>query len=351
MPRERWFFAQDNKRRGPVPLAQLVEGLLRTPDPMSSLVWRHGLVGWTRAGEVPEVERKISPFVATRQAATPVESRPAASSGSPPVITRTPAREREERAPRPAPRYEEEEARPTAATSSANLYVASSAAGVIVLGFLAFLFWPRPERKLVSPTDAGLVMLKEGSEASPAPGGGGAATAPVVVPSGAPGTKTGVPPGGTGATKTAALPPPPPVQVPVATPTPAPAGLGDHEQNLPQSEMSKLRGVAAWDGTSLVFTLYNGSSWRVTELFVRPSRLINDQFVDDTTPRKLMPLQAEQAEAAGVDNLLNKVAPDRKKAGVNPFDTGRFQGEAGPRPEAYRCPIVGARGYPPRAGG
>ena len=341
MSRERWFFAQDNKRRGPVPLAQLVEGLLRTPDPLSSLVWRHGLGGWTRAGEVPDVQRKLSPFVASRQAATPTEARPAPSSGAYPTIPRTPARE--ERAPRPALRYEEEPA-PAAATSSATLYVASSAAAVVVLGFLAFLFWPRPEQKLVSPTDAGLVMLKEGGEGSPEPGG---ATAPA---SGAPPTKTGAAPGGTGGTKTGAVSPPPPVaQVPVATPTPA-MGLGDQEQNLPLSELSKLRGVAEWGGTSLVFTMYNGSSWRVTELFVKPSRMINDQFVDDTTPRKLLPLQGDQAEA-GVDNLMNKVAPGRKKPGVNPFDTGRFQGEAGPRPEAYRCPIVGARGYPPRAGG
>src|SRR4029450_12368192 len=111
-------------------------------------------------GDVPEVERKISPFVATRQAATPAEARPLGSSGSYPVIAKAPA-PREERAPRPAPRYEEEEAAPTAATSSATLYVASSAAGVVVLGFLAFLFWPRPQAKLVSPTDAGLVMLKD----------------------------------------------------------------------------------------------------------------------------------------------------------------------------------------------
>jgi hypothetical protein len=346
MPRERWFFAQDNKRRGPVPMAQLIEGLLRTPDPMGSLVWRHGLVGWTRAGEVPEVERKISPFVATRQAATPADGRPAATSGSYPVIARTQARD-ERPAPRPAPRYEEE-APPTAATSSATLYVASSAAGVIVLGFLAFLFWPRPERKLVSPTDAGLVMLKDGgAEPSPAPGGG-----PHPAPAtGAPATKaSGAAPANPGSTKTAATTSVPSVVVPVATPTPATIGLGDQEQNLPQAELAKLRGVAGWEGTSLVFTLYNGSSWRVTELFVKPSRLINDQFVDDTTPRKLSPLQSEQAEA-GVDSLMNKVAPDRKKPGVNPFDTGRFQGEAGPRPEAYRCPIVGARGYPPRVGG
>jgi GYF domain 2 len=344
MPRERWFFAQDNKRRGPVPLAQLIEGLLRTPDPMSSLVWRHGLAGWTRAGDVPEVERKISPFVATRQAATPADARPLGSSGSYPVIAKASPAPRDDRAPRPAPRYEEDEAAPAAATSSATLYVASSAAGVVVLGFLAFLFWPRPQAKLVSPTDAGLVMLKDGGEASPAPAGPA---------TGAPATKTGTAAPATtpGSTKTAAATNVPPVApVPVATPTPAPMGLGDQEQNLPQSELAKLRGVAGWEGTSLVFTLYNGSSWRVTELFVKPSRLINDQFVDDTTPRKLAPLQAEQAEA-GVDSLMNKVAPDRKKPGVNPFDTGRFQGEAGPRPEAYRCPIVGARGYPPRAGG
>lgn len=347
MPRERWFFAQDNKRRGPVPLAQLIEGLLRTPDPMGSIVWRHGLGGWTRAGDVPEVERKLSPFVATRQVTTPVESRPAASSGAYPTVTRAPARE--ERAPQPAPRYEEE-ARPAAATSSATLYVVSSAAGVVVLGFLAFLFWPRPTPKLVSATDAGLITLKEGGEASPAPGGGGTgATIPGSAASTARRSQTASS-GGTEPAKGGGPRLPPPVQVPVATPTPPPAGLGDQEQNLPQSELSKLRGVAGWTGTSLVFTLYNGSSWRVTELFVKPSRLINDQFVEDTTARKLLPAQGEQAEA-GVDNLMNRVAPDRKKPGVNPFDTGRFQGEAGPQPEAYRCPIVGARGYPPRAGG
>jgi len=262
MPRERWFFAQDNKRRGPVPLAQLIEGLLRTPDPMSSLVWRHGLGGWTRAGEVPEVERKISPFVATRQAATPIESRPVGSSGSYPVITSA----RDERSTRSAPRYEEEAAPPAAVTSSATLYVASSAAGVIVLGFLAFLFWPRPPRNLVSPTDAGLVILKEPSAA---PGGTQPAPATPATKTGAPTTP---PPG---STKTAATSTAPVTQVPVATPPPAVVGLGDSEQNLPQAELAKLRGVAGWEGTSLVFTLYNGSSWRVTGLFGKPSRLIN----------------------------------------------------------------------------
>ena len=320
MPRERWFVAQDNKRRGPVRLAQLVEVVLRTPDPMSALVWRHGLAGWTRAGEVPEVERKISPFVPSRQPAPPVEAEPAATSGSHGAVSRTPVRER---ARPPVRRHEDD-----TASSSATIYVASSAAAVVVIAFLAFLFWPRPEPKLVSPTDAGLVLLKDGGEASPVP----------AVPSAGPPVDT----------KAAASAPPLPVSTPAATPTPA-VGLGDREQNLPSSELSKLRGVAGWEGTSLVFTMYNGSSWRVTELLVRPSRMVGEQFVDDPAPRRLVPPQGEQAEA-GVGSLLDKVAPDRKKPAENPFDTGRFQGEAGPRPEAYRCPIVGARGYPPRAG-
>lgn len=337
MPRERWFFAQDNKRRGPVPLAQLIEGLLRTPDPLSSLVWRHGLAAWSRAVDVPEVERRIAPFVATRQAAvTPAESRSLASTSGAYPAMRVPARE--ERAPRPAPgpRYEEEEARPPAGMSSGTI-VASSAAAVVVLGFLAWLFWPRPVSKVVSPADAGLITLKEGSD--PAPGSASTSAGATKGPGSARPNATK----GQGQA-------PPPVQIPVATPTPPPvAGLGDQEQNLPQAELAKLRGVAGWTGTTLIFTLYNGSSWRVTELFVRPNRLINEQFVEDTTARKLLP-PGDQAEA-GVDNLMNKVAPGRKKAGVNPFDTGRFQGDAGPQPEAYRCPIVGARGYPPRPGG
>ena len=46
-----------------------------------------------------------------------------------------------------------------------------------------------------------------------------------------------------------------------------------------------------------------------------------------------------------------KVAPDRRKPGVNPLDTGPLAAEVGPRPEAYRWAIEGARGYPPRGGG
>jgi len=46
--------------------------------------------------------------------------------------------------------------------------------------------------------------------------------------------------------------------------------------------------------------------------------------------------------------LLSRVAPDRKKPGLNPADTGPFEGRAGAQPESFRWEIESARGYAPR---
>ena len=51
---------------------------------------------------------------------------------------------------------------------------------------------------------------------------------------------------------------------------------------------------------------------------------------------------------AGVADLLSKVAPDRKKPGLNPLDTGAFEGKVGARPDNFRAQIESARGYAPR---
>jgi hypothetical protein len=115
---------------------------------------------------------------------------------------------------------------------------------------------------------------------------------------------------------------------------------------LPASELAKLRGVAGWSGETLSITLYNGSTWRVTELLVKTGRLEGDTFVEAPSPALLLPV-TEQIDS-GVDKLLRRVAPDRRKPGTNPFDTGAFEGKVGPRPEAYQQKIVGAKGYPPR---
>src|SRR5512135_3195746 len=75
MARERWFYAQGNQRRGPAPLSQVVESVLAQPDPRAVLVWRKGFADWTRAEDVPEVERRIAPFLA-RKAAEEAARRP-----------------------------------------------------------------------------------------------------------------------------------------------------------------------------------------------------------------------------------------------------------------------------------
>ena len=109
MARERWFFAQGNQRRGPVPFNNLVESVLAQPDPRAVLVWRKGYSDWTRSEDVPEVERRIAPFLAKKAAEEAARHVPAGR----------PGRER----PAPAPRIEE--AKPG---NSASSTVASRAA-------------------------------------------------------------------------------------------------------------------------------------------------------------------------------------------------------------------------------
>jgi hypothetical protein len=116
------------------------------------------------------------------------------------------------------------------------------------------------------------------------------------------------------------------------------AGWADQEADLPPSELKRLRGVASRSGDTLTITVYNGSSWRVTEILARTSRPKN-QSIDAETPKRLLP--------AG--ELLKGAAPDRAKAGVNPLDTGPFAGVVGAASAAYDWSIEGARGYPPRS--
>jgi hypothetical protein len=304
MARERWFFAQGSQRRGPVPFNQLVESVLAQPDPRSILVWRKGFADWTRAEDVPEVERRLAPFLAKKAAAEAALRAPVAVPVEPP--------------PPPA---RVEEAKP----GSPALVYGGIAAGVAVMGLLAWLFWPKPE-PLAPPVPVPL-------------GGTTAENAPaVLIPA------TPVPTAAPVAT-------PPPVAAPVTTrpaaPTPPPAsGLADRESEIPKADVRKLRGVAAWSGDTLKLTVYNGTSWRVTELYVRVGRFQNDDFVEDPRPLLLLP-PGGQVDA-GVADLLSRVAPDRKKPGLNPADTGPFEGKAGQQPENFRWEIESARGYAPQ---
>jgi hypothetical protein len=333
MARERWFYAPTHKRQGPVALAQLVEGLLRLPDPRACLVWKHGLPAWTAAGEVVEVDRHLAPFV---KPAAPRVERPAEA-----------VDDRGE-APRPRPAV-----RAAAAAPPSPFVYLGAGAGVVVLAVLVWVFWPKspPKRAAVTGPAPGIITLKEGSTPGVPAAGGALPANPAgsssgeVPPGGAPLT----PPPATAAPATA----PPRTTTPVTTPGAAgPAAQGgfsgwsDQEAQLPAGELAKLRAVAGWSEATLELTVYNGSSWRITQLFVLPSRLKDDNFVDDAKPLGLLPAGAQMDQ--GVDKLLSKVAPDRRKPGVNPLDTGKFVAEAGARPEAFRAPIVGAFGYPPR---
>ena len=80
MARERWFFAQGTQRRGPVPFQGLVETVLAQPDPRAVLVWRKGFADWTRAEDVPEVERRMTPVLAQKAAEDAARHAPSAAS-------------------------------------------------------------------------------------------------------------------------------------------------------------------------------------------------------------------------------------------------------------------------------
>ncbi len=295
MPRERWFRAQGSQRRGPAPLSQLVESLLGQPDPRAVLVWRRGFADWTRAEDVPEVERKIAPFLA-RKAAEEAARRP----------------------PPPPPRVVEE-----AKPGSPMLVYGGIAAGVAVLGLLGWLFWPRAQPPTEPVPIGGTTVDNAPAVVIPAPPGG----APTAVPTAPP------------------TPAPTPPPRPTATPGSAVAALSDRETDLPKSEIRKLRPVWAWEAETLRGTVYNGTAWRVTELYVRIGRFVNEDFIED--PRPIV-LAAPGGEVkAEVADLLSKVAPDRKRPGINPLDTGVLQGRAGPRPENFRAEIESARGYAP----
>jgi len=303
MARERWFLARHNRRMGPFPRRQLVESLLATPDPRACLIWRHGLTAWTPAREVPEIDQRLAPLFPVKDPRpSPPVQEPARSRASPDSMGALEAR---------APTMVEVPAAKARFAGSSLLVYGGGAAAVLVLALLAGRFLPGR-----SP----------GTSKSVAPGSAaGAAT-----PSGSP---TAAAPGG----------------APASVRGPAFAGWSDQEADLPPPELKQLRGVAAWSGERLTITLYNASVWRVTEILVRTSRLEKDHVVDADAPYRLLPGGGAPVDAA-VGELLEKVAPERKKPGVNPLDTGSFQGEVGPPPEAYRWRIEGARGYPPRAG-
>ena len=192
-----------------------------------------------------------------------------------------------------------------------------------MLVLLGWLFWPRPQAPAAPPVPVPL-------------GGTTAENAPAVV---IPATPAGV--------RATPVPTPPPVTSTTTRPeAPVAAGMSDRETDLPPAELRKLRSVWAWEGDALKGTVYNGTGWRVTEIYVSVFRFVNDDFVEDPQPLRLTP-PAAQVDA-GVADLLNKVAPDRKKPGLNPLDTGSFEGKAGLRPESFRASIESARGYAPR---
>lgn len=283
--RERWFFAEDGRRRGPLALESLVEALLDQPEPRTVLVWKLGLAGWVRAGDVPELEQRLE--------------RPAPVAG-----------------PRPAA---------PSVLDGRTLAYSGGLAALAVLAFVGWLSWPARPTPRATP-----------------PGGPGSGDAPAVVvppiaaaPSAAPG-----PPAASARPAPAASAPRRPAVTAASPP------IAEQEAEVPAAERRELRAVAGWSADRFVLTVYNRSAWRITELRVRIFRLAGEDFIEDPRPLRLLPPAGEVDP--GVVGLMDKVAPDRRKRGLNPLDTGPFEGQAGAPPESFRFEIESARGYPPQ---
>lgn len=92
---QRWFYAQGDKRLGPVELDQLVEMIVTGQLPATSLVWRHGLGEWVAAGKVPEIAGHLPPPLPggppapmPRPAAAPLATPPSGAASSPSAAPR-----------------------------------------------------------------------------------------------------------------------------------------------------------------------------------------------------------------------------------------------------------------------
>jgi hypothetical protein len=290
--RERWFFAQGEKRRGPFRLADLVRAVRNEPDPRAVLVWRKGLRDWTLAEAVPEVARRLAP------GSNPDDTLPLAVGESQPRQAPVPSR--------------------TAVRLRVGFASLAALAGIAAL----------------------VLQVRSSSRSSGgAPGPAATNTPPAVVPATPLTPRAASPFASTGATPT------PAPAVPETRPAPGAPALADEEASLPDRELAKLRGVAAWSGDTLKLTVYNATSWRLTELSVRIERFTGEDVVADDRPLSLRP--PGPRVDAGVADLLARVAPDRKKPGLNPLDTGIFEARAGASPEGFRWEIASARGYPP----
>ena len=56
-----WFYVLDSRRQGPFDRAGLVRELLSLEAPEGVLVWRTGLLAWTKAGILDELKRELPP--------------------------------------------------------------------------------------------------------------------------------------------------------------------------------------------------------------------------------------------------------------------------------------------------
>jgi GYF domain 2 len=58
---QNWFYVDEGRRQGPLDRRGLVHALLERDAPEKALVWRSGLVAWTKAGDLQELKIELPP--------------------------------------------------------------------------------------------------------------------------------------------------------------------------------------------------------------------------------------------------------------------------------------------------
>ena len=297
MARERWFYAQGNQRRGPVPFNQLVESVLGQPEPRTVLVWRKGFADWTRAEDVPEVERRLAPFLAKKAAEEAAKRGPA-----PAPVEAQPAAAR----PRRGGQARQPRCSCTAASPPASRVLGPP--GVAVLA----------ARRAPGPRADGAAARRHDHRQLAGGRDPGAAARDAR----------------RGARRRRRRP----SRVPLPTPTPGrrrPRRCRTARRDLPAADLKRLRGVATWAGDTLKLTVYNGTTWRVTELYVKISRFKDDDFVED--PRAVVLVPPGRVGGRRRRGPAEPRGPRSQEAGPQPRRHGPLRGQG--RPAARELPL------------
>jgi hypothetical protein len=127
------------------------------------------------------------------------------------------------------------------------------------------------------------------------------------------------------------------------------------QMNLPAADVLKLEGPASIEGDALIVSVFNGTTWHLSELTVAftVTRKSAEPSLSNGSPDFAQPAMGSSAEDATVrpEKKADLTVIYRMRAAAAPFSTTVFSAplnEQLARGEEWHWAIVQARGYPPQ---